>query len=319
MRLAEGTYVLEKASGIAKGFSVHAEETKKAMRKCGTIFDNTSNVVLHIAPAFGVQPIEGKTNILYTAYEAKDLPPSYQKPASKMDMIIGTSKFVTGVFKNHFPEKVCKTCSLGVDLSVFKYKKRKPGKSFVYLWVGAPSKRKGWELIKQAWYVFEKDTSVALLVKTTGRNKLEVAGNVIVNSLDISKKQLAEIYYLANCFIFPSYAEGFGLTLAEAMATGLPCIYTPWAGVNDFASRRNAYPLEYDVVEVDYGVKSTGAKAKVVDLVEKMRMVKDNYGTAKIKGKRAHKTMQEFSWAKTGKQMTEIIGRFLNERPSRSC
>ncbi len=40
----------------------------------------------------------------------------------------------------------------------------------------------------------------------------------------ISDKELAQVYNLATCFVFPSFYEGFGLPPLEAMACGTPVI-----------------------------------------------------------------------------------------------
>ena len=39
--------------------------------------------------------------------------------------------------------------------------------------------------------------------------------------------EVKEFYKKADIYLFPSYSEGFSMSLAEAMATGLPCIATP--------------------------------------------------------------------------------------------
>ncbi|GAG27120.1 unnamed protein product, partial [marine sediment metagenome] len=197
--------------------------------------------------------------------------------------------------------------------------KRKYSEPFIYLWVGAPDYRKGHDLIKTAWQEFQNDKSCLLFIKTTGRNKLEQAGNVFIESRKLDTASLAKIYQMAHCFVFPSFAEGFGLPLAEAMSTGLPSMFTPWSGMKTFASRKNAFPLRYSMINVDYGIQTLGAQADVKDMVEKMRFIKNNYRKAVAKGKAGRRTIEnDFTWDDTGRKIKKIIEEFLRYGTIRS-
>tara|TARA_R110000868_G_scaffold259361_9_gene517448 strand:+ start:53072 stop:54235 length:1164 start_codon:yes stop_codon:yes gene_type:complete len=48
--------------------------------------------------------------------------------------------------------------------------------------------------------------------------------------------KLIDYYYAADAYIFPSRKEGFGLSLIEATATGLPVVATPAGIASDFVS-----------------------------------------------------------------------------------
>jgi glycosyltransferase involved in cell wall biosynthesis len=51
----------------------------------------------------------------------------------------------------------------------------------------------------------------------------------------VTKAELAELYRGAACLVHPSRYEGFGLTVAEAMASGTPVVATPDAAVKEVA------------------------------------------------------------------------------------
>ncbi|KAI9202165.1 uncharacterized protein BJ171DRAFT_569809 [Polychytrium aggregatum] len=64
-------------------------------------------------------------------------------------------------------------------------------------------------------------------------------GIVIVEpSATRSPADIAHYYHEADCFVFPTLAEGFGLTVLEAMATGLPVIVPDYSGIRDFCDRQ---------------------------------------------------------------------------------
>ena len=46
----------------------------------------------------------------------------------------------------------------------------------------------------------------------------------------LDQSRLAEVYADSDVFVFPSLQEEFGFVLLEAMAAGLPCIASPYAG-----------------------------------------------------------------------------------------
>ena len=120
---------------------------------------------------------------------------------------------------------------------MFPYVKREPpGKvgEARFLWVGANSTRKGWELVLRAWRRFRTlwdfqtppDIQAAvrpiMYIKTTfpppepGHEDLtgfEVApgDDVILDSRRLPLDELVGIYHWAHCFVFPSMGEGYGL------------------------------------------------------------------------------------------------------------
>jgi glycosyltransferase involved in cell wall biosynthesis len=61
--------------------------------------------------------------------------------------------------------------------------------------------------------------------------------------MDVPLGRRGGIYTGANCYLFPLRAEGFAMTILEAMACGLPVIATPWSGPADFLSPRYNYTL----------------------------------------------------------------------------
>ena len=303
------------------GFAVHAEETKKALKRQGIRFANDErgvkpDVIFHQSPAHLIKKVNGFPNILYTAWESPNIPQEYLDAAKDMDLIIGNSKFSIDPFKKGLPDMPTAVCPLGIDPIIFPYKKRtklKADKPIIFLFVGAPNPRKGMALLQQAWKPFSGSPKCILYVKTTGRGQLEQAGNVVVDSRKLKTEELAQLYQKADCFIFPSYGEGFGLPLIEAMATGLPCIYTKYGGVKEFCGGlKSGFPLKHDMVEIDYGVRTIGAQARPESITTNMNHVWNTYSKALKKGERASENIHNnFTWDCSGIKMKKILVDFM--------
>jgi glycosyltransferase involved in cell wall biosynthesis len=145
--------------------------------------------------------------------------------------------------------------------------------------------------------------------------KLTVMGkykNVLFDTRNLSKEELIELYQSAHCFLLPSWGEGWGLTLCEAMATGCPSIGTGVTGEADFFDDTVGYMVKSSKKELTLdnyeGLKTTASIPDTKDFLDKMLYVAMNYEEAKKKGKKAHKRIHEkFTWERSGKRLAEIL------------
>lgn len=81
----------------------------------------------------------------------------------------------------------------------------------------------------------------------------ETAGlaNVEVIDRTLSSADLAALYERSDVLVSLHRAEGFGLTLAEAMARGLPAVGTGWSGSSDFLTDATGVPVPYRLVPAE--------------------------------------------------------------------
>lgn len=123
----------------------------------------------------------------------------------------------------------------GIDTGVFKpvqANKEAYGiadKKTVLLFVGNLSKRKGTDLLPKIMRRLGDDY---LLLMTSGlRNAVEGRQDNIQIVGRVSLTELVGLYNICDVFLFPSRLEGFGLSVAEAMACGKPVVTTDYSSL----------------------------------------------------------------------------------------
>ena len=66
----------------------------------------------------------------------------------------------------------------------------------------------------------------------------------------VSQQELAAVFRRADAYVSLHRSEGFGLTLAEAMALGKPVIATGYSGNTDFMTPHNSWLVDYRITAV---------------------------------------------------------------------
>jgi glycosyltransferase involved in cell wall biosynthesis len=116
----------------------------------------------------------------------------------------------------------------------------------IMLFVGTISPRKGVDLIISAWSQIVRACPQAKLVLIGERHlqtsHLKVYYEKLIEIVSASPipervvfmdytTEIEKYYRAADLFVFPSHHEGWGNAVAEAMASGLPCVLTPFTGL----------------------------------------------------------------------------------------
>ncbi|MGA2320219.1 MAG: glycosyltransferase family 4 protein [Solirubrobacteraceae bacterium] len=125
----------------------------------------------------------------------------------------------------------------------------------------------------------------------------------------LSGEELAGLMAACDCYVSLHRAEGFGLTMAEAMAIGKPVIGTGYSGNVDFMTAENSYLVDYTIGRVGpeceiYPPEGEWADPSVEHAAELMRRVfSDPVGPARIGARAAEDIARTLSPAATGAAM----------------
>jgi glycosyltransferase involved in cell wall biosynthesis len=138
-----------------------------------------------------------------------------------------------------------------------------------------------------------------------------------VHSGYLSANGVRSLMSSCDAYVSLHRSEGIGLTIAEAMGLGKPVIATGWSGNTDFMDVSNAFPVDYQLVELGenvgpYHAGEVWAEPSVEHAAELMRRVVDRPDEARARGRAASETMQrEYSEERIGelvRQRLAIIG-----------
>ena len=124
--------------------------------------------------------------------------------------------------------------------------------------------------------------------------KLGVADSVVFTGF-LSDEELCVLYRSATLLCYPSFDEGFGLPVLEAMACGCPVVASKIPAIEEVGND----VLLYVDPQNDYSIASA-LKRMVKDKPLRESMV--------TKGKQR---AQEFSWNKVALEVTRVINRTI--------
>jgi len=129
---------------------------------------------------------------------------------------------------------------------------------FHFVSIAALTKKKGMDLLLRAYTrAFANAGDVKLTIGGDGpclpdlkklARRLGIAQAVAFPG-QLAREDVRRLLWEANCYVSASFFETFGVTMIEAMATGLPVIATKSGGPADFISDRTGMLI--DVGEVD--------------------------------------------------------------------
>lgn len=121
--------------------------------------------------------------------------------------------------------------------------------------------------------------------------------DILVLDRTLPEPEMAALFARADCYVSLHRSEGFGLTLAEAMALGKPVIATGFSGNTDFMTPHNSYLVDFEPTEVGpnaehYPAEGMWAEPSVEHAAQLMREVWSDQEAAAARGERARRDVE---------------------------
>ena len=135
----------------------------------------------------------------------------------------------------------------------------------------------------------------------------------IVQELGLEKRvhwvkhsnNIQRYYAAADCMVFPTFFDTFGMVITEAMASGLPVITNRNAGASDLINQGVSGFLTDDPWDID-------------GISKYLKLIEDNPDVLNPMGRKAREAVVPFTWDKCAAETMECYRRVLMDKSSTS-
>ncbi|OYX35280.1 MAG: hypothetical protein B7Y99_03965 [Caulobacterales bacterium 32-69-10] len=143
------------------------------------------------------------------------------------------------------------------------YLERKNPAALVRAFAASGLAGEGWRLVLKVKRLTERATEGAALAALVGKT-----GGVVMIDRNLARGDMSALFAAADIYASPHRSEGFGLTIAEAMAQGKLVVASDYAGSRDFLDDSCGYPVPVRSVRLDRDLGHYGRGAAWAEVDE---------------------------------------------------
>ena len=297
--------------------------------------NNKAIQIFHCIPEKQKRFIKKNKSISFATFETYNPPDHWIRHLNSMDAVICPSEFNYKIFAHagvkkpifHIPH------CINTEKWNTNVKSNKKDDVFTFLFLGTWRKRKGYEVLLEAWYrEFSTKDKVRLVIHTdSGSSKKALLDSInIKRNIGLEKKDTSPIFIEDNiiedehlplymksfdCVICPSFGEGFGLPGLQSMALGVPLIITDFGGCLDYASEERCTFIKHSgfiihdcLDNIPQFKNKKWPRITVKEVSNTMRYVLNNYSIVFNKSKEASEyVINNFNYNKIACQFKNLL------------
>jgi glycosyltransferase involved in cell wall biosynthesis len=289
--------------------------------------DELPVIARQLGPAFG----RGRRTIGVWAWETDDIPERWAHAYPLVDEVWTYTRYVAESIARVSPVPVI---SIPIPVPTPDPAGGDPGVElpdgfrflFVFDFLSTPARKNPGGLVRAFTRAFAPGEGPQLVIKTLHGDLRPkwldqlrwLAGardDIHIVDRSLSTAQRDALMDSCDCYVSLHRAEGFGLTIAEAMALGKPVIATAYSGNLDFMNTSNGYLVDYEMTKVgpqgeQYPADGTWADPSIEHAAALMRQVVERPEEARAKGERARRDV-------AAQLSPEAVGRIIRARLQR--
>ncbi len=207
-----------------------------------------------------------RKRIGYWVWEMSHIPPAWRHDFSSVDRIWAPSRYCAELFaaQDKAPvdviphpvpvlpqpqvDRAAVLDRIGLDadarivLFVFdgsSYLVRKNPAALVRAFSASGLATQGWSLVLKTKHLMDRPDDGAAF-----RDLAEATAGVVLIDRTLSDDELRQLWAVADVYASPHCSEGFGLTIAEAMAAGKTVVATDFGGSTDYLDAATGFPVK---------------------------------------------------------------------------
>lgn len=300
------------------------------------LIHSNADEMLTLAPGAFKHRFGGRFNAAMWFWEPADLPLRSRPAFHIVDELWVASEYQRDVFGQYarVPVHVIGLAAelparREVDRSTFGWREDELVFLFVYDALSSYGRKNPTKAIRAFTSAFAPEfANVRFVLKVSNLNKFpasqkEILGLKVrypaITVIDeyFTREEVMDLMAAADVYVSLHAAEGYGLTLLEAMAVGTPVICTGYSGNMDFTNDANSWLVGYEMMRTDertgpYPQGSVWASPDVDGAVQTMRHIEANRSEIGIKAELAYRdAIEAASLERYAKRLDKQLRRVL--------